>query len=178
MKKQHILLLLCAVSPLIARHQHLNLNVGTVFNYARYRLGCLEPQSGYLAGPHIDFSFQKACRPFFGVEFDGRWNAGFITDACSTVRAHVADYIPAAYLGFTFGITNNTWLVTPFTGLGYYRFVYQLEPDMLTYKYNQIFVPVGLNVSYRSPRNFSIGFEPMYRIGAYNRVKVSTPCID
>jgi hypothetical protein len=177
MKKQHILLLLFAALPLIARHQHLAMNFGTVFNYARYTLGCLEPQSGYLVGPHFDFSYQKSYRPFFGLEFDGRWNAGFISDKNSTTRADVADYIPATYLGFTFDTADHAFRITPFTGLGYYRLSYQLEPDMLTYQYNQIFVPVGLNFNYHFERNFSIGLDTMYRVGAYNHLKLKTPCI-
>lgn len=181
MKKQLSLCMLFISASMYA--EHFTTNLGIVFNYARYEVGCLASQEGYLAGPHFDFFYQKPWRLYTGIEFDASWDAGSIctTEKCclvNSVYARSVDYLPVFRIGYAMNTKENVYEVVPYTGLGYYHFSYIIEPNTIDYKYNQVFVPVGLKFAYNSPRNFSVGFDAQYRAGAYSRLTVVTPCVE
>ncbi len=185
-KKTYLIFLLLLTVPLHARR--FSTNFGIDFNYARFKLDNVAPQSGYLAGPHFDFSYKKPWSVYTGVNFDGRWNAGLIcscNDLCNTgcleggnAQADVNDYFADWQLGYYFDNDEKTLNAVPFIGVGFQHLSYQLEPNVMRYKYRQIYVPVGLEMLYNSPRDFSIGFKAVYRAGVYNRLRVSTPCVE
>ena len=186
-KKMYLLFLATLCVPLSARH--LSMNFGTDFNYARYKFDNIALQSGYLAGPHFDFAYKKPCRFYTGINFDGRWNAGLICtsndDLCNIncltggcLQANVADYLTDWEIGYYYLSREEQFSVMPFTGVGFQHLSYEIDPSILRYKYYQVYVPVGLEFLYNSPRCFSIGFEVIYRAGVYNRLKVTTPCVD
>lgn len=184
MKK--VVLLALSVSSLYC--SHFSTNLGIDFNYARYEIGKIAKQSGYLAGPHFDFAYKKLRSVYTGIDFDGRWNAGLIcskSNLCNTscltggcVQADVADYFTDWKIGYYYLSSQERFSLTPYTGLGFQHLSYQIDPSLMRYKYYQIYVPIGLEFMYHSDRNFSIGCQAQYRAGAYSRLKVSTPCVE
>ena len=185
-KKVRFLFLVIIFLPLNARHWCMN--GGIDFNYARYTLDAIAPQSGYLAVPHFALAYKKARSVYTGLHFDGRWNAGLLcasSDLCNSScvsgansHANVADYQADWRLGYFFVSDQERYSLTPFTGIGFQHLSYQLDPHMMRYKYYQVYVPIGAEFLYHSPRNFSIGLKTLYRAGAYNRLRVSTPCVE
>lgn len=164
-------------------------NFGIDFNYARYSLGSIAQQSGYLAGPHFDFSYKKPRRVYTGVNFDGRWNAGLVSsrndEICGTscisggcLQAKVADYLTDWELGYYYVSNCERFSVKPYSGVGFQHLSYLIDPTIMRYKYYQVYVPIGLEFLYHSVRNFAVGFELQYRAGAYNHLRVSTPCVE
>jgi hypothetical protein len=186
MKTVKILLLLASCSSLVA--SQFSMNVGADFNYARYELDNIAQQSGYLAGPHFDISYEKPDYFCTALNFDGRWNAGLICssndDLCNNsclsggcLQANVADYITDWTLGYYYLNSEESFSFVPFAGVGFYHLSYEIDPSIMRYKYYQVYVPVGVDFSYHSLRNFSIGTKIQYRAGVYNRLRVSTPCV-
>lgn len=165
--------------------QFFYMNFGSDFNYARYKLNNVASQGGYLAGPHFDIAYKRPCSVYSGLNFDGRWNAGNI---CSTTnldnpnflqggntQASVADFLTDWELGYYHLSCDERFTVMPYSGVGFQHLTFRLKPNIMRYKYNQVYVPVGLEFLYFSPRDFSVGFKADYRAGAYTRLKVSTP---
>lgn len=157
----------------------LQLNVGPIFNFARYNLGCLSKIQGYLAGIHFDFRSDRPSWLFTVIQFDGRWNAGFICDRFNT-RSKIADYRPEMLLGYTFYCDQEkTQSFTPFLGLGFYHLKSRLKPNIITYKYFNLYVPVGFEARWDvRPGEFDIALRVFYRIDAWTRLKVFTPCVE
>ncbi len=164
-------------------------NFGIDFNYAHYSLGSIANQSGYLAGPHVDFSYKKASRVYTGLHFDGKWNAGLICsdkpDLCNTscqtggsLLANVADYLTDWRLGYYYSNDSKTFSLIPSVGIGFQHLSYEVDPSIMRYKYYQMYLPIDLKLLYHSPKSFSIGCELQYRVGAYSRLRVSTPCVE
>jgi len=187
MNRKIYVLFLMLLSTSLRADYRFNMNVGSDFNYARYNLDNVAPLGGYLAGVHFDFDYKKPCYLYTGVQFDGRWNAGLICsnikscDPCyvgGNMRAEVADYITDWRLGYHWVNTEETWSVTPFVGVGFQHLSFELEPSIMRYRYYQVFVPIGLDFYYHMRcNNITLGLRGNYRAGAYNRLKVTTPCV-
>lgn len=185
-KKSTLFFLLLLTIPLYARR--FSTNAGIDFNYARFKLDNVAPQSGYLAGPHFDFAYKKPWSVYTGVNFDARWNAGLFCSSnnlCNSsclqggdAQAQVNDYFVDWQLGFYFDNEEQTFNAIPFLGIGFQQLAFELEPNILDYKYRQIYVPIGLEFLYNSPRDFSIGIKGVYRAGAWNRLRITTPCVE
>lgn len=166
----------------------LEMHWGLDHNYARYDFDSIAKQSGYLAGFHFDFSYKNPRRIYTGVHFDGRWNAGNVCsdkpDLCNSscltggcLLASVADYLVDWQLGYYYMNDDECFSFKPYAGVGFQHLSYLIDPSVMRYKYYQVYVPVGVEFLYHSPRNFSIGTDIAYRAGVYNRLKVSTPCV-
>lgn len=158
-------------------------NVGIDFNYALYSVGELSPMSGYLAGGHFDFCFKKPQSALVGIYFDGRWNAGHLCspndcDDLGDVRSNVSDYITSVHLGYNFTNCSNTTMYTPVTGIGLYCLSTELTPSIIRYKYYNLHVPVGCELQWDLNHCFSLNLHAVYRIDAYTRLKITTPCVD
>lgn len=161
------------------------MNYGIDFNYARYNFNDIATQSGYLAGAHFDAAFKSANKFYTGVNFDGRWNAGLISSSFDlnnpnalqggNTQASVADYLADWEVGYFHLTCNERWSISPFTGIGFQHLRFRFKPDALTYKYNQVYIPIGLQWFYHSPRNITIGCRAIYRAGAYTTLHVATP---
>ena len=191
-RSYQLLILLSSVLPLFGAcsdsercvpwYKYIQTDVGINFNYARYKLGKLSKISGYLAGVHCELEFKKPCHVLVGIYFDGQWNAGHLcskTDLCnpSDVRSKVADYIVDLHAGYNWAICSERFLFTPFAGVGFYHLSKKLAPDVIRYKYHNVFIPVGFELDWCVNDCFDIGLRAEYRIDAYTRLKLSIPCI-
>lgn len=165
--------------------------VGPLFNFARYKfnnnIDCCEiPRvQGYLAGLHFDITHSRPSNWFFTAQFDGEWNAGYVNNTANTFL-QVKDYRPETDFGYTFFIHTNHYFITPFTGLGFYYLSTEFKNDALTNKYNNLYIPIGFNVTWNVHPDchenvvecFTAGITATYRIDAWTRLKVTTDCDD
>ena len=99
--------------------KRIQVNAGPIFNYAQYNLGNLSKIDGYLAGIHVDVQHSTPSRWYGRVDFDGRWEAGFICGE-QDVKSHIHDYRTQGFFGYSIFKTNCLNLA-PFTGLGFYH---------------------------------------------------------
>lgn len=157
------------------------LNVGPLFNFARYKLGCLPKIEGYLAGVHTDLIYGRPyCAPvsdWYGyLRFDGRWNAGYVCGK-DDLKSQIKDYRPEAAIGYNYCICDETTFITPFVGLGFYYLSNELKPDIITYKYNNLYVPIGADFYWRAKEHFQVEVFAEYRIDVWTRLKLRTPCV-
>ena len=58
-----------------------------------------------------------------------------------------------------------------------YHLSKKLAPDVIRYKYHNVFIPVGFEFDWCVNDCFDIGLRAEYRIDAYTRLKLSIPCI-
>lgn len=169
-------------------------SVGPLFNFARYTfdndvdccntapLCCDFPHAqGYLAGLHFDFTYSRPSRWYANLQFDGEWNAGYVNNTANTFL-QIKDYRPEFDFGYNFFINKNHYFITPFTGLGFYYLSTEIKNEVLTNKYNNLYVPVGLNVTWNVHPDcfenvvecFTAGLTAEYRIDAWTRLKITT----
>lgn len=182
MKLKLPLLLLGAALSLQAgefKKQRWQFNVGPIFNFARYDLDCLPKIQGYLAGIHTDFTYRKPRMLYSQIQFDGRWNAGYICGEFD-IKTKIRDYRPEFFLGYNFSFNDeNSMLLTPLVGFGFYHLSNELQPDVMTYRYFNIYVPVGLDFLWQVREDeFDIGLRALYRADVYTKLKLTTPCIE
>lgn len=176
-----LLALLCACPTMMARefaNQTFAINTGPLFNYAKYNFGCLPKIQGYLAGIHADITHSKPSKWYTSLMFDGRWNAGYI---CGDVdlRTQVKDYRTELDLGYSFFFRDQRNSITPFTGLGFFYLSNEFKPDIITYRYYNLFVPFGLRGAHTLKEEVcDIGLMVEYRLDAWTRLKMNTPCIN
>lgn len=154
------------------------LNVGPLFNFARYKLGCLPKFEGYLAGVHADYIYGRpVCEPLsdlYGyLRFDGRWNAGYICGK-DLLKSNINDYRPEFGIGYNVNVCNDQYF-TPFVGLGFYYLSNKMKPVIMTYKYLNLYVPIGANHLWRVKDCFQVELMAEYRIDAWTRLKLKTP---
>lgn len=177
---RYLLAALCTGSSLCARqfeNQTFALNTGALFNFARYDLGELPKIEGYLAGIHTDLTHSKPSKWFTSLIFDGRWNAGYVSGN-DDIKVQIKDYRPELQLGYTFFLENQRTSVTPFTGLGFFYLSNEIKPDIITYRYFNLYVPVGLHVDHTLKEEIcDIGLLLEYRPDVWTRLKVNTPCV-
>lgn len=174
--------------------QRWSTTVGPLFNFARYRFNnndvdccgsttscCDFPHAqGYLAGLHFDITHSRPSHWFFTAQFDGEWNAGYINNTAGTFL-QVSDYRPETDVGYTFYINKNHYFITPFAGLGFYFLSTEFKRESQTNKYNNLYIPIGLNVTWNVHPDcyenvvecFTAGITATYRIDAWTRLKIT-----
>lgn len=175
--------------------QRWSTTVGPLFNFARYKfdtdVGCCNGPTnnccefphaqGYLAGIHVDISHSRPSHWFFNLQFDGEWNAGYVNNT-ENMFLQIKDYRPETDFGYTFFINKNHYFITPFTGFGFYHLSTEFKKQMLTNKYNNIYIPIGFNATWNVHPEcyedvvecFTMGITASYRIDAWTRLKVVT----
>jgi hypothetical protein len=175
MNKRVLWIAFVSMSSLTANDIHLN--VGPLFNFARFKVGDLPKVQGYLTGIHTDFEFVTAHYIYTRLIFDGRWNAGFVCGDQDT-KAQIKDYRPQWWLGYQW-CSCDAFFFTPFTGFGFYYLSNELKPDVIQYRYFNIFVPLGLTFewSVRPPQDFTMGIRGWYRPDVWTRAKVETASV-
>ncbi|MFC1841538.1 hypothetical protein ACFLYA_00535 [Candidatus Dependentiae bacterium] len=172
----------CCREPIPLKHNYLQSNLGIDFNYARYKLGALSDMSGYLAGLHVDFYYKKPRSALVGLYFDGRWNAGHICsdiNCCNffDLRSCIDDYMTSFHLGYNATTCDDTFMLTPFSGVGFYFLSNKLNPNIIEYKYFNVYVPLGMEFQWDIKDHFNVGLNATYRLDAHTRVKMILPCI-
>jgi hypothetical protein len=160
-------------------NQTFQFNVGPLFNFARYEFGCLPKIEGYLAGLHFDFQHGAPSSFYFNLQFDGRWNAGFVCGE-EDLKSQIKDYRPELQLGYNFFFGKyESVIFTPIVGIGFLYLSNELKPQDITYRYFSVDVPVGAHLQWVvSQEEFEVGLEALYRAQVWARVKVKTPCIE
>lgn len=181
MRNLRILLIFCVflipslLSGRPAECRTLQVNAGPTFNFARYQFGCLPKMEGYLAGVHFDFEHGHPSNWYLGLRFDGRWNAGFVC-GCQDLKSEIKDYRTEFDLGYRFSKCNIRSF-TPFAGIGFYYLSNEFEPQEIAYRYFNVFVPVGFKSEWLVNDCFKWGLNFEYRIDAWTRMKLDSPCI-
>lgn len=171
-----LVLVACLSTMCVERATEFHLNAGPLFNFARFKFGCLPKIQGYLAGLHADFELVTPCCFYTSIIFDGRWNAGFICGDQDT-KAQIKDYRSQWFLGYRFCSGCNT-SITPFWGFGFYHLSQELKPDIMSYRYFNIFIPLGLHFEWDPCSDeFTIGLSVLYRPDVWTRLKLDTPCV-
>lgn len=159
--------------------QHMQLNLGPLFNYARYDLGCLPKIQGYLVGFHSDYIYRHDPGFYTQVQFDGRWNAGYISGDFDT-KVKIRDYRPEWLLGYDFALSHDcTAYFAPLSGFGFYYLANELQPDVMAYRYLNFYIPVGFQALWKADEDcFDFELRALYRVDAYTRLKLETPCYE
>ena len=188
--------LLLLITNISAREDKtMQLNVGPLFNFARYKFDCQPKNQGYLAGVHADFAHIVKCREYVGVRFDGRWNAGNVS-GCEQEN-HIQDYRTELDLGYNFDVSwckMEDLRLTPILGVGFF-FLGDEFGDIsccsssssscnpcssssgdCDFRYYNVFVPVGFKSEWRVNDCFSWGIDAEYRIDAWTRLKQNGSC--
>lgn len=150
-------------------------NIGPIFNFARYKLDGIPKIQGYLAGIHADIIHRYPSRYYMNAHFDGRWNAGFVCGDLD-LKSQISDYRPEVDLGYSFFTCNDNYIITPIAGLGFYYLANELKPNVITYKYNNLYVPVGFDLLWREKEHFQVNVMATYRIDAWTRLNFKAPC--
>lgn len=173
MKKSLLLILFSAT---IINADPIDLYLGPSLQYGRFHQNCLDAQKGFLSGPSAGLEITYPWRPYFGLFFDGLWS---VANFCSEDGLFInsAQYNTMMKLGFNFGGNNTSFIVTPYTGVGFLHLSHELKKDLITYKYNNVYIPLGLRFLHELSECFSWEFLIHYRADAYTRLKVSTPCL-
>lgn len=159
-------------------------NLGPLFNYARYNLGCLPKIHGYLAGIHADFQLNTPSCIYTEIDFDARFNAGFIC-GCDDTKSKIRDYKVEWFLGYNWDGLGERWsacqdvTLTPFAGVGFYFLSNELKPNIIDYRYFNVFVPLGFKAHWDvCSDTFAVELQALYRADAHTQAEVDTPCID
>ncbi len=184
MKRLHYLasMMLCIATTSLAsrdfEHQTLQLNVGPSFNYARYTLGCLPRMQGYLGGIHTDLTYNR--KWYSRTQFDGHWNAGPALVGKLDTRAKVRDYTTSSLVGYNFQMEDMPNMVaTPLIGLEFNYLSNKLRPDIITYRYLMVNMPIGGRLLWTIRENeFDIALHALYLANIYGKVKLKIPCLD
>lgn len=150
------------------------LNVGPILNYAHYEYGCHPALRGALAGIHFDFQHIPLKREYIGLRFDGRWNAGSISD-CSQEKNRIQDYRAEFDLGYNHCWCDDDMRLTPFAGVGFFYLANE-ECNCLKNRYYNVFVPLGLKYEWMINYCFRWGIEAEYRLDAWTRLNVDLEC--
>lgn len=153
----------------------MQMNIGPIINYAHYELGCEPNIRGALAGLHFDFEHINPEREYVGIRFDGRWNAGSVSN-CFQEKNEIRDYRTELDLGYNFLWCEENMRLTPFSGFGFFFFSTELRCADISNRYYNLFVPIGLKFEWTVNDCFSWGALAEYRIDAWTRLKVSEEC--
>ncbi len=152
----------------------LQINAGPLFNYAQYNLGDLSKIEGHLAGIHIDIQHGTPSRWYGYADFDGRWNPSFVCGE-QDLKSTVHDYRTQGFFGYSFHKTASCSF-TPFAGLGFYHLSDKLKPNIMTYRYSTLYIPIGFKGEWIvHPECLQISLTALYRAGVASWAKVSTP---
>lgn len=152
------------------------INVGALFNYARFNIQGLPRIDGYLSGIHFDIHRGYPSYWYTTLRFDGRWNAGAIRGN-QNLRTTIKDYRPEFNLGYSVISFNKQYAVTPFVGFGFYYLSNALQPNVMTFRYFNMYVPFGINFLLLARQPFQLGFLLSYRLDAWTRLKLTTPAL-
>ena len=143
------------------------INIGPAFNYARYDLGCLPKVHGYLAGIHFDFQLDTTSCIYTKIAFDGLFNAGFIC-GCDDIKSRIRDYKTEWFLGYNWdGLADyasscENVTLTPFTGVGFYFLSNELQPEIIDYRYFNVFIPLGFKLHWDvCPESFQVELQAL-----------------
>lgn len=187
MKKniRRLLLLLFIPTSLLGRFfecDNSQLNVGALFNFARYKLGELPDVQGYLAGVHADYIYGRPhCAPlsdfYTHLRFDGRWNAGFVC-GCDDFKLQIKDYRPELAFGYNYCLDYDRRYITPLVGVGFYYLSDEIKPNITTFRYFNVYIPVGAAFLWRCKEDFQVELAAVYRIDAHTRLKLRDPCLN
>lgn len=172
MKKYIVFLLLTSI-PLIGFKQ-VSMHVGSQLLYTRIFQECLNTQKGFLAGPNFDFQWTRPWWIYTGLFFDGLWQVGHIC-TCDGTIADNNQYDTKLKIGYPFLFESKNFMFTPHLGVGFLHFSHQIEPCVIRYKYNHIYVPIGFSTNHNFSDHFSWQLHAYYRLDAWTRLKVSTP---
>jgi len=155
----------------------MQINLGPTLNYAHYEFGCDPEIRGALAGLHFDFEHIKPKREYVGVRYDGRWNAGSVSD-CFQDKKRIRDCRTELDLGYNFIWCEQNMRLTPFAGIGFLYLSLETEcaTQELKNRYYNVFVPVGFKYEWTINDCFSWGALAEYRIDAWTRLRVNEEC--
>jgi hypothetical protein len=178
-----IVMILSVFHAIALERNRYQLNVGPAFNYARYNLGCLPKIHGYLAGVHADFQADTTYCMYAYADVDARFNAGFVC-GCDDTKSCIQDVRTQLFVGYNWDGLGEYWqacqevTLTPFFGVGFYFLSNELHPDIIDYRYFNVFIPLGFNVHWDvCPDNFAIELQALYRLDAWTRLNFVSPCI-
>lgn len=157
--------------------QTMQFNVGSTFCHTQYDLGDVPTMKGYQAGIHTDFTYSKEESFYAQVQFDGSWNAGYIAGNLSQ-KSKVGDYRPEGLFGYNFRGWCDRSVITPLIGFGYHHFSNELYPQIMTYNYHHLYIPVGFDVTWPMREcNFEIGLRALARLGVATWLDLETPAV-
>ena len=147
---------------------------GPHFNYTRLDFDNPSDLEGYMGGVTVGGAAQCGCL-FTSVEFEGYWNAGPIT-GLPCERSSLCEYFTEWKLGGQYYACNCSIGIKPYVGFGWDQFKNEQDPQgqSLTYRYDKLFVPVGLMVNWFANDCFNAGFQFEWRPDVYSRVRFSS----
>ena len=174
---QHLSILLLFSFPIFGNSNSLfSLNLGPTLQYTRYNQGDLPRQVGFMAGPAFDFRIKKPWRPTAYIGFKGLWDIAHIcSDNGLIIDSN--EYEVNTHIGFEFQPEEQNFSFTPFSGIDFIHLGHEVKDDIMSSRYFQINIPIGLEFIHYYSETFTWGMKGYYDIDAWTRLKMSTPCL-
>jgi len=133
-------------------------------------------ENGYVAGPYVDASYEKPNSLYLRFSFDGKWTTGgprIVIPEFDALDLHITEYLTSFHIGYFNLSCNDLYSITPYTGIGYQSSVFHLlePPAEVIIKFQQLYIPFGLEFLYYTQFGFSLGLKAEYRPGALSKGK-------
>lgn len=143
---------------------------GTHFNYTQIDFDAPSSLQGYTGGADAGIGCKYG--GFFSqIGFEGSWNAGPITGTpCQ--RSSTTEYFLEWKLGWSISAWRRQLFIDPYTGFGWDRFYNTQDPAGadLAFRYDKLFVPVGLYLYWRFYDCTRLGVQFEYRPDVYAKL--------
>jgi hypothetical protein len=165
--------MLCASGGVLADYV-LNFKAGPAYEYVRYTQGCLPHQSGTMIGPVIQFDLYHSCGLATHLTFKGLFDIPHIS-SINGLFIDATEYEAVWHCGYEFNSLCRIFLLEPFVGIDFFYLRHENAQDVLSKRYFNINVPVGLRLTYLASDCYTLGLNAYYDIDAWTRLKVQTP---
>jgi hypothetical protein len=147
------------------------LEIGGNYGYVTFKPHDHQTFHGNLSGMQAMYEYRPMNRFYGGGKFT--WRQG---DMDGDVGERSLLYFDAQErLGYTYSPEKGDWLMTLFSGFGYRYHGQKFHPNegsAIEFKYNDIYIPVGILTNYDFSRCFSIGLNYIWMPQVYPTVSI------
>jgi len=173
MKWYSKLLVFFLTTPICAKY-NVSIDLGPSIQYTRYKQGTIPSQKGFMIGPDFNIIYKKVWSPMVHIGLKGLWDIPHICSSNGLI-VDANEYQLNGHLGYCLKSYCKRFLLTPFTGFDFIYLRHEITTNIMTHRYFQINIPIGLDFTHHYSDGFTWGFTGYYDIDAWTRLKVSTP---
>lgn len=147
-----------------------HIEIGGSYSYIYMKPAGLAHLTGNLGGFQVSYEYQAVDQIYQGVTF--AWREGSLDG--SGVKRSLFDIDTQGRLGYTFGDTQGSWIVSAFTGLGYRHMGEEVSSDgnSLDFDYNTLYIPVGFIANDQIYCDWYLGLNVQWRPQVYPTLKI------
>jgi len=171
-----LFILFIAASPLQARE--LIPYIGPHLNYTRLKFDQTEDVDGYLGGVTAGLEYYES-NFVAGIEFIGSWDTNSLRGDPAQ-KSSVEAYFLELKAGHQFKMCQDSVVLYPYVGFGWDRFSNKQLPDTgsICYRYDKLFVPVGIYVNYCCGEGLGAGLQFEWRPDVYSKLHLESVKMD